>query len=33
MERLDVVLKMRESGAIPLYYHPDINVCKEVISA
>ncbi len=30
---MDVVLKMRESGAIPLYYHPDINVCKEVISA
>lgn len=33
MKRLDVVLKMRENGAIPLYYHPDINVCKEVISA
>jgi len=33
MKRMDVVLKMRESGAIPLYYHPDINVCKEVISA
>lgn len=33
MKRLDVVLKMREIGAIPLYYHPDINVCKEVISA
>jgi len=33
MKRMDVVLKIRESGAIPLYYHPDINVCKEVISA
>ena len=33
MKRLDVVLKMREIGAIPLYYHPDIEVCKEVISA
>jgi 2-dehydro-3-deoxyphosphogluconate aldolase/(4S)-4-hydroxy-2-oxoglutarate aldolase len=33
MKRLDVVLKMREIGAIPLYYHPDINVCKEVVSA
>jgi 2-dehydro-3-deoxyphosphogluconate aldolase/(4S)-4-hydroxy-2-oxoglutarate aldolase len=33
MKRMDVVIKMRESGAIPLYYHPDINVCKEVISA
>jgi len=33
MKRIDVVLKMREIGAIPLYYHPDINVCKEVITA
>lgn len=33
MKRLDVVLKMREIGAIPLYYNPDIEVMKEVISA
>ncbi len=33
MKRLDVVLKMREIGAIPLYYNPDIEVNKEVISA
>jgi 2-dehydro-3-deoxyphosphogluconate aldolase/(4S)-4-hydroxy-2-oxoglutarate aldolase len=33
MKRLDVVLKMREIGAIPLYYNPDIDVCKEVITA
>jgi 2-dehydro-3-deoxyphosphogluconate aldolase/(4S)-4-hydroxy-2-oxoglutarate aldolase len=33
MKRLDVVLKMREIGAIPLYYNPDIEICKEVISA
>lgn len=33
MKRLDVALKMREIGAIPLYYHPDIEVNKEVISA
>jgi 2-dehydro-3-deoxyphosphogluconate aldolase/(4S)-4-hydroxy-2-oxoglutarate aldolase len=33
MKRIDVALKMRDIGAIPLYYHPDINVCKEVISA
>ena len=33
MKRIDVVLKMRESGAIPLYYNPDIEVMKEVISA
>jgi 2-dehydro-3-deoxyphosphogluconate aldolase/(4S)-4-hydroxy-2-oxoglutarate aldolase len=33
MKRLDVALKMREIGAIPLYYNPDISICKEVISA
>ncbi|MDF1574838.1 MAG: bifunctional 4-hydroxy-2-oxoglutarate aldolase/2-dehydro-3-deoxy-phosphogluconate aldolase [Bacteroidales bacterium] len=33
MKRLDVVLSMRETGAIPLFYHPDIEVMKEVISA
>jgi 2-dehydro-3-deoxyphosphogluconate aldolase/(4S)-4-hydroxy-2-oxoglutarate aldolase len=33
MKRLDVALKMRESGAIPLYYNPDIRIMKEVISA
>jgi 2-dehydro-3-deoxyphosphogluconate aldolase/(4S)-4-hydroxy-2-oxoglutarate aldolase len=33
MKRIDVVLKMRETGAIPLYYNPDIEVMKEVILA
>lgn len=33
MKRLDVAIQMRETGAIPLYYHPDITVCKEVIAA
>ena len=33
MKRIDVALKMRESGAIPLYYNPDIEVMKKVISA
>jgi len=33
MKRLDVTLAMRESGAIPLYYHPDLEVMKEVVSA
>jgi len=33
MKRLDVALKIRESGAIPLYYNPDLKVMKEVISA
>jgi 2-dehydro-3-deoxyphosphogluconate aldolase / (4S)-4-hydroxy-2-oxoglutarate aldolase len=33
MKRLDVVLKMREIGAIPLYYNPDETIVKDVISA
>jgi len=33
MKRLDVALAMRESWAIPLYYHPDLEVMKEVVSA
>lgn len=33
MKRLDIALKIRESGAIPLFYHPDADVMKKVISA
>jgi len=33
MKRIDVVLKMREIGAIPLYYNPDIAIMKGVITA
>jgi 2-dehydro-3-deoxyphosphogluconate aldolase/(4S)-4-hydroxy-2-oxoglutarate aldolase len=33
MKRLDVALLMREVGAVPLFYHPDAEVCKEVIGA
>ena len=33
MKRLDVTLRIRESGAIPLYYNPDPEVMKEVIRA
>ena len=33
MKRLDVALKMRELGAVPLFYHPDAETCMEVISA
>ena len=33
MKRIDVALKMRETGAIPLYYNPDLEVMKKVISA
>jgi len=33
MKRVDVVLKMREIGVIPLYYNSDVTIMKEVISA
>lgn len=33
MKRLDVALLMREVGAVPLFYHPDVEICKEVIAA
>lgn len=33
MKRLDVALKMREVGAVPLFYHRDINIVKDVITA
>ncbi len=33
MKRLDLALNMRETGAVPLFYNPDYEVCKEVISA
>ena len=31
--RIEVALAMKESGMVPLFYHPDINVAKEVLSA
>ena len=33
MKRIDVILNMKETGAVPLFYHPDETVCREVISA
>ena len=29
--RIEVYLKMKETGVVPVFYHADINVCKEVI--
>lgn len=29
--RIEVALKMSECGIIPVFYHPDIQVCKEVM--
>lgn len=33
MKRFEVVLNMREIGVVPLYYNPDIELCKKVIAA
>lgn len=32
-KRVEVMLKIREAGIIPIFYHKDINVCKNVIKA
>ena len=31
--RIEVVQQMRESGMVPLFYHPDITVAKAVLKA
>lgn len=31
--RIEVALKMAELGMVPVFYHKDVTVCKEVISA
>lgn len=31
--RIEVALKMKESGMVPLFYHPDIELGKEILSA
>lgn len=31
--RIDVILKMREAGIVPVFYHKDAGVCKNVIKA
>ena len=33
MKRVDAAIQMREVGVIPLFYSPDLELCKEVISA
>ena len=32
-DRLSVLLAMMDQGVIPVFYHPDVNVCKKVIQA
>jgi 2-dehydro-3-deoxyphosphogluconate aldolase/(4S)-4-hydroxy-2-oxoglutarate aldolase len=31
--RIDVAIKMKESGIIPVFFHPDIEVCKKLVDA
>lgn len=31
--RIEVALKMREQGVIPVFYHPDAELCREVLRA
>lgn len=31
--RIEVVLKMKETGIVPVFFHKDLEVCKEVIKA
>jgi len=31
--RIEVALKMRENGIVPVYYHPDPDTCKQVLKA
>jgi 2-dehydro-3-deoxyphosphogluconate aldolase/(4S)-4-hydroxy-2-oxoglutarate aldolase len=31
--RVDVIIKMREAGIIPIFYHKDPGVCRNVIKA
>ncbi len=33
MERIKVVRLMEEQGLVPLFYHPNIEVCKNVVKA
>lgn len=32
-QRIDVILRMRESGIVPVFYHKDPDVCRNVIKA
>jgi 2-dehydro-3-deoxyphosphogluconate aldolase / (4S)-4-hydroxy-2-oxoglutarate aldolase len=32
-KRIDVIIKMREAGLVPVFYHKDPEVCRNVIKA
>jgi len=31
--RIEVALKMKEQGMVPLFYHPDLDIAKKVLTA
>ena len=31
--RLETYAKMQETGLVPVFYHPDLDVCREVLAA
>ena len=31
--RIEVALKMKETGIVPVFYHADVELCKKVVSA
>ncbi len=31
--RIEVAVKMKETGMVPVFYHQDLEVCKEVVKA
>ena len=31
--RIEVALKMKETGMVPVFYHQDVELCKEVLKA
>ncbi len=33
MDRIKVIQRMEEQGMVPLFYHPDIDVCKRIVQA
>lgn len=31
--RIEVAIKMKETGMVPVFYHKDAEVCKQVVKA
>ena len=31
--RIEVLLKMKETGLVPVFYHEDVEICKKVLKA